>query len=185
MKSTACLKFSIVIAVNITLMKRPIVIVLDNIRSALNVGSILRSSDSLGASEVWCCGITPYPKLVDDARLPHIAERAQRQIEKSSLGAEKTVKIKRFETTVEAINKLKSQGFTVYAIEQSDDSKPIRLMTTRAKTALILGNEVDGIPNEILELSDSIYEIPQMGVKESLNVASAAAISLYQLQIKA
>ncbi|MDX1766104.1 MAG: TrmH family RNA methyltransferase [Candidatus Saccharimonadales bacterium] len=166
-------------------MKHDVVVVLDNIRSAQNVGSILRSCDGFGVSQVFCCGITPYPKTDKDNRLPHIAERAHRQIAKSSLGAEVSIKTTHFEDIRDLIGELRVQGFQIYAIEQSSRSKPISQLKLNSGTGLILGNEIIGISPGLQNMCDEVYEIPQTGHKESLNVSVAAAIALYQIAIKA
>lgn len=156
--------------------KRTMVIaVLDNIRSAHNVGSIFRTADAFGVSEIWLCGTTPAPT--------DKFGRARSDIAKVALGAEKTVPSKYLKTTAAAVSSLKKKGFKIFSVEQSDDSEDIgKLKNVKDKDiALIFGNEVDGVSPKILKTSDKIFEIPMFGQKESLNVSVAFGIAMHEL----
>ncbi|MGZ5246931.1 MAG: RNA methyltransferase [Flavitalea sp.] len=148
--------------------KIPLVIVLDNIRSMHNVGSIFRTADGFLASGIFLCGYTPQP--------PH------RDIQKTALGATESVDWIYFPTTLEAVQQLKSDGYLIYAIEQVEGS----IMLDRferdpeEKYAVILGNEVSGVDDDVLKLCDGAIEIPQEGMKHSLNVSIAAGIVAWE-----
>ena len=161
---------------------KKVALVLVNIRSAQNVGSILRSADCFGVNEVIFVGYTPYPKLVDDTRLPHMADKITKRIHKTALGAEVTMPMAVFTTINESIGYLKAKGYQIAALEQSNQSQNINQLTMQQSIALLLGNEVTGLPEAVLKLCDIILEIPQYGLKESLNVAAASAIALYAIR---
>ncbi|MDQ2973041.1 MAG: TrmH family RNA methyltransferase [bacterium] len=158
-----------------------LVLILDNIRSSHNVGSILRTCDGLGINEVYLCGITPYPKSKNDDRLPHLAEKTEKQISKTSLGAEKTVKWHYRKSVTETLDDLKSKSYVIAALEQTACSVSLSEYNKPVKLVLIVGNEVTGVSSVVLEICDSSLEIPMHGDKESFNVAVAAAIALYVL----
>ncbi len=158
-----------------------IILVLDNIRSTHNVGSILRSADGFGVSKVYLCGITPYPKLMSDTRLPYLAEKIDKQIAKTALGAEKSMNIEYSESTLAVLDELKNSGYEVAALEQSSKSISLRDFEPKMNLALIVGNEVEGVAQAVLDLCDTHLEIPMCGKKESFNVSVATAIALYQL----
>ena len=149
--------------------KIPIVVVLDNIRSMHNVGSVFRTADAFLIDAIHLCGYTPQP--------PH------RDIQKTALGATDTVAWKYFSSTKEAIALSKAEGFAVYAIEQAEGS--IALQTSAAltanKLALVFGNEVEGVNNDVLKTCNGCIEIPQLGMKHSLNISVAAGIVLWEL----
>jgi 23S rRNA (guanosine2251-2'-O)-methyltransferase len=148
--------------------KTPIVVVLDNIRSMNNVGSVFRTSDGFAIEKIYLCGITPLP--------PH------REIQKTALGATETVVWEHTNTTVEALQLLKQNGYTIYAIEQVTKSIMLQNFTYKSeKVALVFGNEVDGVSNEALALCDAAIEIPQLGTKHSLNISISAGIVLWKL----
>jgi tRNA G18 (ribose-2'-O)-methylase SpoU len=142
------------------------VLVLDNIRSAWNVGSIFRTADAFSVSRIYLCGITACP--------PH------REILKTALGATESVPWKYVAKTMEAIHELKKQGYALAAVEQSSRSILLSHFSPAAHQVLILGNEINGVNKEILALCDSIVEIPQHGIKRSLNVAVCAGIVLWE-----
>ena len=164
---------------------RSLLLIAHNVRSAHNVGSLLRTADGLGVQTVFLTGYTPYPVEANDKRLPHIAEKVERQIHKTALGAEKTVGWKHEEDIFGLIDKLKRDGFKIAALEQADGSVKLPSFTPTDSIALIVGREVEGIETDIVKQADIILEIPMLGQKESLNVASAAAIALYHLRFKA
>jgi len=154
-----------------------------DIRSAHNVGSFFRTADAFGATIVLV-GISPRPKgATPDERLPHVISKTDSAISKTALGAEKTVDWRYYETYNQAIDALKSEGYKIAAIEQDKDSRSIYNLALSSKSpsvALVVGPEVEGLPSELLRLCDAVYEIPMQGSKESLNVAVAAGIALYQ-----
>jgi 23S rRNA (guanosine2251-2'-O)-methyltransferase len=149
--------------------KRPLVLVLDNIRSGLNIGSIFRTADAFALEKLVLCGYTAQP--------PH------REILKTALGSTETVAWEWQESTVDAVNALKAAGYRVLAVEQT--SQPIWLQEFAPqpgeKLALVLGNEVEGVGAEALLHCDGALEIPQFGTKHSLNVAVAAGIVVWEM----
>lgn len=158
-------------------------IILPDIRSTHNVGSILRSADCFGASHIYYCGYTPYPKLAKDTRLPHIVNKITKQISKTALGAEKSLSFSYEPNILTLINSLKKDGFFIASIEQAKNSTLLSDFKTPNKIAVIFGNELSGVDAEVLAQSDIVLEIPLLGNKESLNVSSTAAIVLYILKI--
>jgi 23S rRNA (guanosine2251-2'-O)-methyltransferase len=149
--------------------KQPLVVVLDNIRSMHNVGSVFRTADAFLLEAIYLCGYTPRP--------PH------RDINKTALGATETVSWNYFPATTGAIRLLKEEGYQVYAIEQAENSvllQDFRLLNT-GKLAVVFGNEVEGVEDEALALCDGCIEIPQLGMKHSLNISVAAGIVLWEL----
>lgn len=159
-----------------------LVVIAHNIRSAHNVGSILRTCDGLGVNGVWLTGYTPYPATPDDTRLPHLRDKITRHIHKTALGAEKTVTIWQADNATPALTKLAADGYQLLALEQSPHSVPItQFMPKNNKIALLLGEEVHGITPDLLAACDTILEIPMSGKKESFNVSVAAGIALFEL----
>ena len=156
-----------------------IVAVLHDVRSIHNVGSMFRTADAAGVSKMVLCGITPTPLDRFKTVRPDFA--------KVSLGAERTVAWAYKEEIADAIKELRSEGCKIFAIEQSEKSVPYYSVRVNAgehdKIALIVGNEVGGLPTEVLALADKILEIPMRGAKESLNVAVAFGIVVYRLCI--
>lgn len=148
-------------------------IILHDIRSTHNVGSVFRTSDAAGVSHVYLSGYTPTP--VDEYG------RDRKDISKVALGAEKTVPWSYEKSVVRLIAKLKKEGFTVVALEQDPKSQDYKKIKLPKKFALILGNEVDGISPALLKKCDLIAEIPMKGQKESLNVSVAAGIAIFRL----
>jgi tRNA G18 (ribose-2'-O)-methylase SpoU len=148
-----------------------------NIRSTYNVGAILRTCDCLGVSEVIFTGYTPF----FDKGLPYEQEKLRKQIHKTALGAEETLDWRRAEIN-DAITELKEQGFAVLALEQGENSLNLAdSPELPEKLALILGEEVHGIPAELLSHCDHLLEIPMLGKKESFNVSVAAGIALWEI----
>lgn len=161
---------------------RQLVLIAHNVRSAHNVGSLLRTGEGLGVARIVLTGYTPYPLQTNDARLPHIAERVNRQISKTALGADKQAVWSYTADPLAAIAKLKKEGYTVAALEQAPGALGLPGFTPPDKIALIVGREVEGLEPEILAAADRILEIPMFGHKESYNVAAAAAMALYHLR---
>lgn len=161
-------------------MDKQICLVLDNVRSALNVGSILRTADGLGVETVYLCGFTPYPKVPYDERLPHMSQKIHNRIAKTALGAETSQAFCYKQSTEEVILELKHNGYQVIGLEQSKTSLPLQdIKTSRSKIALVVGNEVEGIKENVLKLCDLVAEIEMAGQKESFNVSAASAMALY------
>lgn len=160
-------------------MDREIVVIAHDIRSTHNVGSLFRTCEGVGVNKVYLTGYTPYPAKVDDERMPHISKKINGQIEKTALGAEKILNWEHENDLEKVIRELKSSGYSVLALEQSDNSKQLNKYSPPSKVALILGNEVDGIDAEVLKICDEVLEIPMQGKKESFNVVQAAAMTLY------
>ncbi|HEX8390644.1 MAG TPA: TrmH family RNA methyltransferase [Candidatus Saccharimonadales bacterium] len=156
-----------------------IILIAHDIRSAHNVGSLLRSSDGFGVTRFIASGVTPYPELPDDTRLPHIAKRLTSQIAKTSLGAETYMKIEHYETP--PLDALRSAGYTIVGLEQDPTAVNLRDYKAPNKLALLLGEEVNGMPPSLRTECDVLLEIPMFGRKESFNVSVAAAVALYQL----
>lgn len=153
-----------------------ITLVLHNIRSTHNVGSIFRTADGLGVANIICSGYTPYPKIPNDKRLPHIAEKTTSQIKKTALGAENTIP---FEHVVDIKSWISTADLPIVGLEQTQNSIPLPSFTPPQSFALILGEEVNGIAPDILATCETIVEIPMFGKKESFNVSVACGIALY------
>ncbi len=149
--------------------KMPLVVVLDNVRSCNNVGSVFRTSDALLVSKICLCGITAKPP--------------EKEIHKTALGAENTVEWKYFETTEEAVKLLKEEGYRIIAIEQVEESIALNEYKPEPgeKLALVFGNEVKGVQQEVVDLCDQTIEIPQFGTKHSFNISVSAGIVLWDL----
>lgn len=158
-----------------------IILILDNIRSTHNVGSILRSADGFGIKSIIYTGYTPYPLIPDDTRLPHESTNITRAIHKTALGAEITLGAEVISSIDNAIEMLRGKGFVIAALEQSISSVSLSSYKPPQKLAIILGNEVDGIKSNTLSSCDVILEIPMFGTKESFNVAVSAALCMYEL----
>lgn len=148
--------------------KIPIVAVLENIRSAYNIGSVFRTADAFLLEAIYICGYSAFP--------PH------KEIKKTALGAEETVHWKHFKTSKEAIEQLKDQGYKVYAVEQAVGSIQLNQFNQPGeKLSVVFGNEVTGVEQSTIEMADGCIEIPQLGVKHSLNIATAAGIVLWEI----
>lgn len=157
-------------------------LILADIRSNLNVGAILRTADAVGVELVYACGYTPYPHVHNDLRPPHVSDANHRAISKTALGAEQTVAIKHLPDTTSAIYEARSDGFEIIVLELTESSLNLFHYQPSGPVALVLGNEVTGIGQEVLALSDRVLELPMRGRKESLNVSVTAGIALYQLR---
>lgn len=160
-------------------MTRQIVVIAHNMRSTHNVGSLLRTAEGLGVTRVFLTGYTPYPLAPGDNRLPHEANKIHKQITKTALGAEKLQPWEHQEDVEEVIKNLKADGFTVAGLEQTPTAVELPNYTPPEKLAIILGEEVEGIPLGVLELTDLQIIIPMFGQKESFNVVQATAMALY------
>ena len=160
-------------------MQRELVIIAHNVRSAHNVGSLLRTADGLGVVKVCLTGYTPYPQRDSDARLPHEALRVAKRILKTSLGAENFIPWEHYDEVQQAISELHKNNFAVIALEQTPDAISLSDYTVPDRLALIVGREVEGIEPAVLVQTDARVVIPMFGQKESFNVAQAAAMALY------
>jgi len=152
--------------------KSPLTIVLDNVRSLNNIGSIFRTSDAFLIEEILLCGITATP--------PH------REIHKTALGAEESVNWQYFEDTLDALAYLKTKGYTTLALEQADEAQMLDVFQPKrgAKYAIILGNEVKGVRQDVVDACDTCIEIPQFGTKHSLNVSISGGIVIWDFFTK-
>lgn len=148
--------------------KLPLVVVLDEVRSLHNIGAVFRTSDAFLVNSIYLCGITATP--------PHP------EMHKTALGAEYTVDWKYFKNTEDAVNELHTMGYTVFAIEQCEGSTMLDklVLETDKRYAVVLGNEVKGVKQEVVDMCDGCIEIPQFGTKHSLNVSVTAGIILWE-----
>lgn len=149
--------------------KLPLIVVLDNVRSLNNIGSIFRTSDAFRVEHIALCGITATP--------PH------REIHKTALGAEESVAWSHHEDTAQCVRALKEQGYRIYAVELAHGSLKLGtdMVSTDKSVALVLGNEIEGVQEQVMELCDGFLEIPQAGTKHSLNVSCAASIVIWEM----
>lgn len=160
-----------------------IILIAHNLRSCYNVGSLLRTCDGLGVEALLCTGTTPTPKRKNDPRLPHVRERAHRQIAKTALGAEETVPCHYFANLKDAVTLANDRGYTTIALEQAASAIPLNDYASPSQSlALVVGPEVNGLDQVEIDLCQYAIEIPMHGKKRSLNVSVAAAIALYALQ---
>ena len=162
--------------------QRRIVLIVHDVRSAHNVGSLLRTADGLGIECVYFTGYTPYPEAKSDKRLPHISKKLNDQISKTALGAEKSVAWHHKPELADLIKLLKKQGYLIVALEQTLCSKTLHDYQGKEDIALLVGSEIGGLNPKILKDTDLQLEIPMLGKKESFNVSVAAAIALYHLR---
>lgn len=149
--------------------KTPLIAVLDNIRSMHNVGSVFRTADAFLIEAIFLCGYTPQP--------PH------RDINKTALGATESVDWIYFGAATEAVTELKNKGYKVFAVEQTEGSISLEKFSASGndKIAVVFGNEVEGVQDDVLKLVDGSIEIPQLGMKHSLNISVAAGIVLWEM----
>jgi len=152
--------------------KTPIVLVLDNIRSLNNIGSVFRTADAFLVEKIYLCGITAVP--------PH------KDIRKTALGATQSVAWEHSESTVKLLPRLKAEGYTVLAVEQAENAQMLQefsVISTK-KYALIFGNEVKGVSQEVVTASDGVLEIPQFGTKHSLNISVSVGVVVWDFWSK-
>ena len=151
--------------------KSPLIIIVDNVRSMHNVGSIFRTSDAFLVEKIYLCGITPTP--------PH------REIQKTALGATESVDWQYAENTLDVVNQLKKEGWTILALEQTTNSVMLDELKIEKgeKIAIVLGNEVEGVNQEVINLCHKAVEIPQFGTKRSFNVSVSCGIMLWQVYL--
>ena len=148
--------------------KLPLIVVLDDVRSMHNVGSVFRTADTFRVEKVYLCGITSTPPMAE--------------IHKTALGAEESVSWRYFSTAQEAVQQLKSDGYTVYSVEQVEHSTKLHRFQAESglEFAIVFGNEVKGVHQEVVDASDGCLEIPQLGTKHSMNVSVTAGIVIYK-----
>ena len=148
--------------------KLPLIVVLDDVRSMYNVGSVFRTSDTFRVEAVYLCGISCTPPATE--------------IHKTALGAEDSVAWRHFKTALEAVDELKKAGYTVFSVEQVEHSTKLQTFEPQRgqKYAVVLGNEVKGVHQEVVDASDGCLEIPQLGTKHSMNVSVTAGIIIYK-----
>ncbi len=151
--------------------KEKFVVILDNVRSAQNVGSIFRTSDAAGVQKIYLCGITPIP----------YPQRGIDKVSKISLGAEKSIEWEYCDQTWRLIDKLKKEDYKIVALEISDNAVDYKNFFPEFPLALILGNEVRGLSEKIISRADTILSLPMHGSKESLNVSIAFGITAYKI----
>jgi len=149
--------------------KLPLVVILDNVRSQHNVGAVFRTADAFRLREVVLCGICCCPP--------------NQEIHKTALGAEETMSWRYYKNTLDAVHALQAEGYTVYAVEQAHQSRTLETVASDLpdKVAVVLGHEVFGVQQEVVDASDGCIEIPQYGTKHSLNVSVTAGIVIYTL----
>jgi len=157
-----------------------ITLLLHNIRSTHNVGSIFRTAEGFGVDKIILTGYTPYPIHSDDARLPHLAVKIDKQINKTALGATAIVPFEYYDNLLTWVN---GNTLPLVALEQAPGSYNLADYTPPSEFVLVLGEEVEGIPEELMKHCESIVEIPMMGKKESFNVSVATGIALFALTI--
>jgi tRNA G18 (ribose-2'-O)-methylase SpoU len=150
--------------------KTQAVIVLDNVRSLLNVGSLFRTSDAFRFAKIFLCGYTPTPNS---------------EMHKTALGATESMEWHHFEKTEDAIEQLRLEGYEIWGVEQTDSSVELQKVKTKSeRIAIVLGNEVTGVSKEALEMCDLIVEVPQIGTKHSLNVSVCGGIIAWEVYSK-
>lgn len=132
--------------------------------------------------QVYLTGYTPYPVVSHDERLPHLAAKLDKQISKTALGAERYVQWRHEADIRTVISRLRSEDYTIIGLEQTEVSSPLQDLQADTKVVLLLGREVEGLEQEVIDLCDVCVEIPMLGKKESYNVVQAAAMALYQLR---
>lgn len=163
---------------------RKLVLVVHNVRSTHNVGSLLRTADGLEITKVYLTGYTPYPLAPNDQRLPHLALKITKQITKTALGAENSVAWQHADIEA-ALAQLRTEGYQLAALEQAPGSIALPDFKPPQKLAIVVGREVEGLEPEVLAACDLVLEIPMLGGKESFNVAVAAGMALYHCRFTA
>jgi 23S rRNA (guanosine2251-2'-O)-methyltransferase len=162
---------------------RSLRLILSDIRSAYNVGAILRTADACAVEVVYACGYTPYPRTTGDNRPEHVISANTRDIAKTALGAESSVRVLHSPSTTQAIREARTAGFTIIMLEQAEGSlNALTFQPPNAPLTLVVGNEVTGLSPDDLALADHVLELPMLGRKESLNVSVATGIALYRLR---
>ncbi len=148
------------------------------------MGSLLRTADGLGVARVILTGYTPYPLTARDPRLPHEAKKVDALIRKTALGAEASVRWEQSDDIFGVLEKLRSDGYKIIALEQTEQARPLPDFAAPPYTAVVIGREVEGIEPEVIAACDEAVEIPMFGAKESFNVVQAAAMALYHIRFR-
>lgn len=161
---------------------RRVALVMHDVRSAFNVGSLLRTADGLGVSEVYLTGYTPYPEAPDDQRLPHQRQKQASQIHKTALGAEFSLTWHYVADIDDCIRRLAQTGYELLALEQTAGATRLDELGPTEDIALFVGNEISGLEPSVLKKIKRHVQIPMSGHKESFNVAIAAALAIYHLK---
>jgi tRNA G18 (ribose-2'-O)-methylase SpoU len=157
-------------------MAAKLIVIAHDLRSAHNVGALFRTADGAGAAKLYLTGYTPRPALKK-----HFLTQAEKALAKTALGAEKALPWEYQEDVQELVSALKQEGYVLLALEQDARSADYRLPPPEGPVALLVGNEVEGLPEALLSQADRILEIPMRGTKHSLNVSVAAGVALYQI----
>ena len=159
-----------------TVTKLPVTVLLNSIRSSYNVGSIFRTSDGVMIEKLILCGYTPHPPIDEE-------KKGNKDVLKTALGSTQSVKWEYIKSAIEAIKKLKTQGIKICALELTENSKSYYdISTNDFPICLVVGNEITGVSQEVLDLCDYSIEIPQYGIKQSLNVAVAYGVAIFELR---
>lgn len=161
---------------------RKISLVLHNIRSTYNVGAITRTAECLGVEHIYATGYTPYTSSKESIAPPHVTKKMLADIHKTALGAEETLPVNHQKDIKQLIAEHRNNGYKIVALEQNESAQMIYSYADDAPLLLILGEEVNGVTEEILNEVDSTLEIPMLGKKESFNVSVATGIALYELR---
>ncbi|PJE65441.1 TrmH family RNA methyltransferase [Candidatus Saccharibacteria bacterium CG10_big_fil_rev_8_21_14_0_10_47_8] len=161
---------------------RRVVLIAHDVRSCHNIGSLMRTAEGFGVKHLYLTGYSPYPEPPKDKRLPHIRAKLTRQIHKTALGAENTLDWSHETDITTVVTQLRSDGYTIAALEQTPDSVNLAVYDPPLKIALLVGNEINGLDQSVLDSCDVRLQIPMFGAKESFNVTVAAAIGLYHIQ---
>ena len=161
----------------------PVTVILNNVRSLYNVGSIFRTADATGIEKIWLCGITGTPDSIGHGKSKKSEVRSPKtRIAKTALGAERTVPWEYRENVISIVKELKSQDYEIVLLEQIKGSTPYQEFEPRRPVCLVLGNEISGVSDELLALSDRAIEIEMAGLKNSLNVTVAFGIAAYHVR---
>ncbi|MBK7630830.1 MAG: RNA methyltransferase [Ignavibacteriales bacterium] len=159
-----------------TVKKLPVYVLLNSIRSSYNVGSIFRTSDGAMIEKLILCGYTPHPPIDEE-------NKGNKDVLKTALGSTQSVKWEYTKNAVEAVKKIKSEGIKICALELTENSKPYYSLTkNNFPICIVVGNEITGVSQEVLDLCDYSIEIPQYGIKQSLNVAVAYGVAIFELR---
>lgn len=161
---------------------RQIYVIAHNLRSCHNVGSLIRTAEGLGVTKLFLTGYSPYPIAENDIRMPHLAQKIHKQIQKTALDADSSLCWEYNSDIYEVIQKLHEQDVVVAGLEQDSNSTTLIGWKTPKKLAIVLGRETEGLEKSVIEKCDLILEIPMYGKKESFNVVQAAAMALYHCQ---
>lgn len=157
-------------------------LIVHNVRSVYNVGSLLRTADGLGVERIYLSGYSPYPQSPRDERLPFEAVKIDRKIRKTALGAETSAAWEHVADIAKLVNGLRARHIKLLALEQTARAIDITKFKNQSSAALIVGSERGGLPDEVLAVCDEHLQIPMFGQKESFNVSVAAAMALYHLK---